>query len=85
MDGEYLFKEADRDWLDPDVILMAHPEWRDPTRLPVSSREKQAGGINGKKQQDPLTKDGTVGLFNRTYYPVQKALEAFLSDVYEPT
>lgn len=85
MDGEYLFKEADRDWLDPDVILMAHPEWRDPTRLPASSREKQAGGINGKRQQDPLMKDGTVGLFNRTYYPVQKALEAFLSDVYEPT
>ena len=35
--------------------------------------------------QDPLTKEGVVGLFNRTYYPISKALEAFLSDVYEPT
>ena len=26
-----------------------------------------------------------MGLFNRTYYPISKALEAFLSDVYEPT
>ena len=39
----------------------------------------------GKKQQDPLTKDGVVGLFNRVYYPIQNALETFLGDVYEPT
>ena len=35
--------------------------------------------------QDPLTKEGVVGLFNRAYYPISKALETFLSDVYEPT
>ena len=35
--------------------------------------------------QDPLTKEGVVGLFNRTYYPISKALEEFLSDIYEPT
>lgn len=35
--------------------------------------------------QDPLAKESVVGLFNRTYYPISKALEAFLSDVYEPT
>ncbi len=32
-----------------------------------------------------MTKEGVVGLFNRTYYPISKALETFLSDVYEPT
>ena len=35
--------------------------------------------------QDPLTKEGVVGLFNRAYYPISKAMETFLSDVYEPT
>ena len=35
--------------------------------------------------QNPLTKEGTVGLFNRAYFPVTKALDAFLSDVYEAT
>ena len=35
--------------------------------------------------QDPLTKEGVVGLFNRAYYPISKALETFLPEVYEPT
>ena len=38
-----------------------------------------------QKVQDPLAKEGVVGLFNRVYYPVTRALQEFLSDVYEPT
>ena len=83
--GTFDFKETDGPWLDPDEILSAHPEWKDPTRLPTSSRESQARVASGKKQQDPLTKEGAVGLFNRAFYPIQTALETFLSDVYEPT
>ena len=83
--GTFDFKETDGPWLDPDEILSAHPEWTDPTRLPTSSRESQARVASGKKQQDPLTKEGAVGLFNRAFYPIQTALETFLSDVYEPT
>ena len=83
--GTFVYKETDGGWLDPDTILSAHPEWTDPTRLPTSSRESKANTVAQQKVQDPLTKDGVVGLFNRTYYPVTKALEAFLSDVYEPT
>lgn len=83
--GTFVYKETDGGWLDPDAILSAHPEWTDPTRLPTSSRESKANTVARQKVQDPLTKDGVVGLFNRTYYPVTKALEAFLSDVYEPT
>ena len=83
--GTFDFKETDGPWLDPDEILNAHPEWKDPTRLPTSSRESQARVASGKKQQDPLTKEGAVGLFNRAFYPIQTALETFLSDVYEPT
>ena len=83
--GSFVYKETDGPWLDPDAILGEHPEWTDPTRLPTSSRESKANTTSQQKVQDPLTKEGVVGLFNRTYYPISKALEAFLSDVYEPT
>ncbi len=83
--GVFVYKETDGDWLDPDVILAAHPEWKDPTQLPTSSRESKANSVMQSKVQDPLTKEGVVGLFNRVYYPISKALETFLSDVYEPT
>ncbi len=83
--GTYVFKEVDRPWLDPDRVLAAHPEWMDPTRLPTSSRESSAKTATKVKVKDPLDKDGVVGCFNRTFYPITKAMEKFLSDVYEPT
>ena len=85
--GVFIFKETgpDKPWLDPDKILAAHPEWKDPMRLPTSSRESRANSTSYKKVQDPLEKKGVVGLFNRAFYPIQKALETFLPDVYEPT
>lgn len=83
--GIFVFKEVDTDWLDPDDILSAHPEWTDPTRIPTSSRESKANQVTKEKVKDPLLKDGTVGLFNRVYFPVSRALEHFLSDVYEST
>ena len=85
--GVFIFKETgpDKPWLDPDKILAAHPEWKDPMRLPTSSRESRANSMAYKKVQDPLEKKGAVGLFNRAFYPIQKALEMFLPDVYEPT
>ena len=46
---------------------------------------KNANQITQQKVQDPLTKEGTVGLFNRVFFPVTRALDTFLSDVYEPT
>lgn len=83
--GVYVYQETDGEWLDPDQILSAHPEWKDPTQLPTSSRESKANQVTQQKVQDPLTKESTVGLFNRVYFPITKALEIFLSDVYEPT
>lgn len=82
--GIFVFKATDGGWLDPDDILSAHPEWTDPTRLPTSSRESKANTAAQQMVQEPLEKDGVVGLFNRVYFPVQKALDTFLSDVYEP-
>ena len=83
--GTFVYKETDGGWLDPDDILNAHPEWTDPTQLPTSSRESKANTVAQQKVQDPLEKEGVVGLFNRAFYPITKALDAFLSDVYEPT
>lgn len=83
--GVYEYKEVEKDWLNPDDILSAHPEWVDPTRLPTSSRESKANQVQKQKVQDPLTKNGVVGLFNRVFYPITLALEKFLSNVYEPT
>ena len=82
--GAYIYKETDGGWLDPEEILSAHPEWTDPTRLPTSSRESRANTTETRSVQDPLEKDGVVGLFNRVYFPVTKALDRFLADVYEP-
>lgn len=83
--GDFVYKEVDKHWLNPDDILTAHPEWIDPTRLPASSRESKANTAVHQKVQDPLEKEGVVGLFNRVYFPVSKAIDAFLSDIYEPT
>lgn len=83
--GVYEYKEVEKDWLNPDDILSAHPEWTDPTRLPTSSRESKANQVQKQEVQDPLAKNGVVGLFNRVFNPVTLALEKFLSDVYEPT
>jgi predicted P-loop ATPase len=83
--GTFIYKEVDKDWINPDDILTAHPEWTDPTRLPTSSRESKANTVSQQKVQDPLEKEGVVGLFNRVYFPVTKAIDTFLSDIYEPT
>lgn len=83
--GVFVYKEVEKEWLDPDVILSAHPEWTDPTRLPTSSRESRANTAGTATVQDPLDKEGTIGIFNRTYFPITRAMEKFLSDVYEPT
>ncbi len=83
--GVYVFKDVEKVWLNPDDILSAHPEWTDPTRIPTSSRESRANTTRTAEVKDPLGKDGTVGLFNRTYFPINRAIEKFLSDVYEPT
>lgn len=83
--GVYVFKDVEKMWLNPDDILSAHPEWTDPTRLPTSSRESRANTARTAEVKDPLGKDGAIGLFNRTYFPIYRAIEKFLSDVYEPT
>lgn len=82
--GEYIFKRFDGGWLDPDDYLNAHPEWRDLSQLPTSSKESKITARNQKRQQDPLEKQGVVGAFCKTY-TIHDAIEHFLKGIYEPS
>lgn len=82
--GEYVFKHCDGEWLDPDKYLAEHPNWRDCSLLPTSSRESKITDYSGRHQEDPLEKSGIVGTFCRTYR-ITEAIEKFLPDVYAPS
>jgi predicted P-loop ATPase len=82
--GEYIFKRIDGAWLDPDVYLAAHPNWKECSLLPTSSRESAVREASQKPQDDPLGKSGIVGAFCRSY-TLESAIEAFLSDLYAPS
>ena len=82
--GEYVFRCVEGEWLDPDAFLAEHPNWRDCSLLPTSSRESEVRNNSGKKMEDPLTKDGIVGAFCRCF-GIQEVMETFLADVYEPS
>lgn len=82
--GQYLFGILKGGRLDPDVILAAHPDWRDCSLLPTSPKESVVRERTGKKLQDPLTKRGIVGAFCNAY-SVSGAIDKFLRDVYKPS
>lgn len=82
--SEYIFRRIDGEWLDPDAYLAAHPNWKDCSLLPTSSRESTVRSQTAAKQEDPLEKEGVVGAFCRAY-PVEDAIDRFLSDIYEPS
>lgn len=84
VDGEYICRKYEGDWLDPDAFLAQHPDWQDCTSLPTAPGEKESVERERKRQADPLGKEGIVGAFCRAY-SIQEAMQAFLSDVYEPT
>ena len=82
--GEYIFKKIEGEWLDPDVYLTAHPNWNDPTLLPTSSHESEVRAAATKPQADPLTKEGIVGAFCRSY-GIRDAIDKFLPETYAPS
>lgn len=82
--GEYICTAIEGDWLDADAYLEKHPDWKDCSLLPTSSRESTVRESAKKPQEDPLTKPGTVGVFCRAY-GISAAIEKFLSNVYTPS
>lgn len=79
--GEFICKTTEGAWLNPDEILSAHPDWKDCSLLPTSSRESVVRESARKPQEDPLGKSGVVGAFCRAF-SITEAIDAFLSDVY---
>lgn len=82
--GEYIFTEVDGEVLDPDKFLAAHPDWRDCSQLPTSSRESTVRAKSTKKQKDPLSKEGVVGAFCNAF-SITQAIDRFLPSVYVPS
>lgn len=82
--GEYLCKLLDGDPIDPDGVLSAHPNWRDCSLLPTTSRESKVSKPSQRQQEDPLEKPGVVGAFCRTY-SIEAAIDRFLPNVYAPS
>ena len=84
-DGVFDFQESQGAALAVDRYLAMYDDWRDTAQWPVSSRESEVRKQELEKQADPLNKEGLVGAFCRTFFPVQLAMEKFLPKIYGPT
>lgn len=84
VDGTYLFETQEGPELNPDTILSCYKDWRDSSSWPVSSRQAEVVKRTIAKQADPLSKDGIVGVWCRTY-AVTTAIDTFIADVYKPS
>lgn len=82
--GEFVFEVMDGELLDPDSYLAKYDNWKDVSTYPVSSRQSAVIQRDVKNQADPLTKDGAVGAFCRTY-GIEAAIDKFLGHVYAPS
>ncbi len=82
-DGEYVFESLEGEPLNPDTFLAKYPNWKDPTSLPTTIKEKPLHERAGMKVEDPLIKQGIVGTFCRAVGTIQNAIHAYLPDVYE--
>lgn len=83
IDGDYIFKFQDGEFLNPNEILDLYLDWTDVSYWPESSRERQKFNTQLKKQQDPIEKAGIIGAFCRSY-SIKETIETFLNEVYIP-
>lgn len=83
-DGEFYYKEQEGGPLDADTILASYVDYRDVSAWPVSSRQDRIVARKREKAGDPREKKGLVGAFCRTY-PIEEAIETFLSNIYTRT
>ena|GEM_PF-5520462 len=55
-DGQFIFKEHDAPWLDPDVFLAGYPDWRDrPSQSPKTDIARLADGAPEGTRDASLT------------------------------
>lgn len=83
-DGEYVFLSSKgNSWLNPDEVLSQHPDWKDMSTLPKTTKECTIRERKSKAE-DPIKKGGIIGAFC-SVYPIEDAIRIFLSDTYEET
>ena len=81
-DSEYIFLYEDKPFLSVDGMLASYTDWRNVSEWPVVPGAVKLRDRSAKKQGDPLTKQGIVGAFCKSY-SVEEAMNEFLPGVYE--
>lgn len=85
VDPDALLKRYAGRWQDSALWPRSSREAASPARLPLPEAGRGEPLPLTQRQgraEDPLMKRGIVGAFCRAYYPISKAIEAFLPDVY---
>jgi predicted P-loop ATPase len=77
-DSQYVYRYADKPFVDADGLLAMYPDWRDVSGWPGMSAQNIP---RGKTQKDPTEKTGAVGAFCRVY-DVPAVIAAYLPDKY---
>ncbi len=80
-DINYFFKLIDLPILNADKVLAKYPDWKDTSYWPESTRVNKVRAKSADKQGDPLTKEGLIGAFCRSYR-IQEAIEKFIPEEY---
>ena len=70
--ADFYFFEQDAEPLKVDRYLARYADWKDTSQWPTSSRQSEVVFNTIKTKGDPLEKDGIVGAFCRTYYPIEE-------------
>lgn len=87
VDSEYVFNFADKPMLSVDGLLKAidtkYGDWKDITKWPQIPGTDNSYKKLAVKQGDPLSKNGIVGAFCRTY-DIYEAMTEFIKEVYAP-
>lgn len=82
-DSEYVFIYEDKPFLSAQGMLALYQDWRNVeewAQVPSAAKLRER---SAKKQGDPLTKNGIVGAFCKTY-GIESAMQEFIPGVYEP-
>jgi len=81
-DVEHYFRSQDGPWVDVDEVLDSYIDWKDTSLWPTSTAQMDRVRNTVKKQQDPETKKGIIGIFCRAY-DIEEVIDTFLPDDYK--
>lgn len=83
-DGDYHVEiSSQKDILNPDDFLARFDVWQDVTTWPGITPDQAQAYLDRGKLVDPRDKPGMLGAFNKAY-PITRAIETFLPEVYKP-